>query len=219
VRAEDLIQVMAPALAAGEPIPGPRELVDLPADVIAPLVGRYTLTPDGVLDVAADGGGVSITAEGANAIRVLLPIPEAVGTEAASEHETGVAAFLAGETAEGRAELDQLEAELGPLLNVAIEGTIFAEGELRTYATLEFETETLLAWVALSDGGSLGAIDVGGPWPSLRMGATGDGLVFVPRDDPSESPPIEVEFAEDGSELVIFGTDGETTAIRSASTP
>lgn len=215
VSAEGLLGAIAPALVAGEALPTPPEQVRLPPEVLAPLVGTYTLDAGGDLSVAAEDGGLAITAVGGAALRVLFPISDAIDPGTVLEHELAADGFFAGDTAEARAELDGLEAELGRLIDARVEASILADGELRTYLSLGFESGTYLAWVALSEQRSLMALEVGTDWPTLHLIALSDELVFVPRGAPARTPPVEVTMAEDGSELLVVGEE-ETLARRAA---
>jgi hypothetical protein len=215
IDAEDLFRAILPALLANEPFPTPLETVPLPADAIEPLVGTYTLESGGDLNIAAEDSGIAVTAVGGPAMRVLFPLFDEVEPESIEEHERAAAAFFAGATAEGRREIEGLEADLGSLTDVRIEATMVAAGEVRSYLTLAFENTTLLAWLALSERGTLMALEVDTDWPTLHLSAISEQLVFAPRGTIAGTPHVELTIADDGAELVVVGEE-ETRALRVA---
>lgn len=212
---DNLLEVLAPALANGEPLPRPPDFVPLSAEQLTAVVGSYTLPEGDTLAVKADGTNVELFPGGADAVEALWPIPGAIGAQAVAAHEEAARAFVMGETAEGRAERELLEAELGTIQSVTLDVTVF-DGELRTYFTLVTEQESALGWLALSPEGVLEGAEIFVSWPSLPMGAlsAGDQLVLVPRQVSELAPPIEARIDAAGSRLELVGPSSTAVALR-----
>lgn len=203
VTAEELVEAIGPALAAGEPIPAPDVqggTVD-PA-VAAAIVGDYRLDTGGAY-LVSDDDGLRIAARGADAVRALFP-PADPG--AVREHERAVAALLAGQTDAGREELAALDDDFGPIGGFEPAGTVLADGELRTYVTLDTGDGPLLAWYALNAEGGVDGVDVGADPPSVPLAPDGDG--FRPSDPAGAGPDVAVTFGDDTV------TVGDVTARR-----
>lgn len=79
-------------------LPTPPEQFKLPPEVLAPLAGTYTLDAGGDLSVAAEDGGIAITAVGGAAVRVLFPISDAIDPATVLEHELAADGFFADDT-------------------------------------------------------------------------------------------------------------------------
>ena len=74
VSAEDLLAEIAPALVAGDPLPLPDTGVEVAADELAAAEGTYALDEaTGSLTVEASDDGLTVAAEGPDAIGALLP--------------------------------------------------------------------------------------------------------------------------------------------------
>ncbi|WP_116948803.1 serine hydrolase domain-containing protein [Jiangella endophytica] len=207
VSAEELLAAVGPALAAGDPIPAP----DVPGgavdpDAAAAIVGDYRLDTGGAYRVTADDG-LRIAALGADAVLALFP-PRDPG--AVRAHERLVAELLAGDTDAGRDELAALEDEFGPVGDAEPGGTVLAEGELRTYVTLDTGEGPLLAWYALNDEGGVDGVEVGADPPSLTLAPSGDD--YRPADPAGTPPDVTVSFGADS--VTVTGPDGATTARR-----
>ncbi|WP_053202102.1 serine hydrolase domain-containing protein [Jiangella muralis] len=203
VTAEELVEAIGPALAAGEPIPGP----DVPGGTVDPgvaaaIVGDYRLDTGGAYQVS-DDDGLRIAAHGADAVRALFPPGD---PDAVREHERAVAALLAGETEAGREELVALDDDFGPIGGAEPAGTVLADGELRTYVTLDTGGGPLLAWYALNDEGGVDGVDVGTDPPAVPLAPNGDG--FRPADPAGAGPDVTVSFGDDTV------TVGDVTARR-----
>ncbi|WP_162605493.1 serine hydrolase domain-containing protein [Jiangella ureilytica] len=210
VSAEELMAAVGPALAAGDPIPAP----DAPGgtvdpDVAAAIVGDYRLDTGGAYRVS-DDDGLRIAALGADAVEVLFPPRDAAAADAVRTHERAVADLLAGETPAGREELAALEDEFGPVGGAEPAGTIVADGELRTYATLATGDGPLLVWYALDDEGAVSAVEAGAQPPALDLVTDGD--AFRPADPAGTGPDVTVSFA--AGVLTVTGPDGAVTAQR-----
>lgn len=208
VSAEQLMEAIGPALAAGEPIPAP----GAPGGAVDPqaaaaIVGDYRLDTGGTYRVTHHDDTLRIAAAGADAVRTLFPPRD---PEAVREHERLVAELLAGETAAGREELAALEDELGPIGAAEPAGTVLADGELRTYVTLTIGEGLLTAWYALDDQGGVGAAEVGAEPPAVALVPDGDG--FRPADPTGTGPDVVLAF--DGDVLTVTGPDGATAARR-----
>jgi hypothetical protein len=162
VDAEDLLAAVGPALLAGDPLPRPT--VDT-GEVDAAIVGTYTLDTGGSFEVTVEG---VITANGADAIAALFPRQDGFG-----EHEDRVRALLDGQTREGREERAQLAESYGNITEVAVDGTIDHDGELRTYVRIVADGRSLLGWYTLNEEGGIEAVEVPTTLPSLRLAAGG----------------------------------------------
>lgn len=207
VTAEDLLEKVGPALAAGEPLPLPEGAGaggDADPGELAAVEGTYKLDGGGSFVVTADGSELAIAATGADAVAALFPPPDD-----ASAHEDRVVALLAGETAQGEEELAALEADFGELERVDPIGTIDAGGELRTYVEVTLGGKQMLAWYAVDDHGGVSAVEVDTDPPSQSFSPTGDGELRL--DDPTGSgADITVRIA-DGA-MIVTGPSGVTEA-------
>jgi CubicO group peptidase (beta-lactamase class C family) len=213
VTAEALIQIVAPALIAGEPLPRPdeRERTVDPVELAA-AEGTYVLDSGGTFGVAATDEGLVVTADGPDAVATLLPPSDAFGPAEVERHEDDVRALLAGETAEGREEIEALESDLGPIEGVQLAGTIEADGELRTYVVLAAEEGPAWAWYALDDQGGIAAVELTEGPPTVELVADGSGG-YRPDDPTGRGADVTVSFAE--GTMTIAGPGG-TIDVRAA---
>lgn len=203
VTAEELVEAIGPALAAGEPVPAP----DVPGGAVDPgvaaaIVGDYRLDTGGAF-LVSDDDGLRIAARGADAVRALFPPAD---PDAVREHERAVEALLAGRTEAGREELAALSDDFGPVGGFEPAGTVLADGELRTYVTLDTGGAPLLAWYALNDDGGVEGVEVGADPPSVSLAPDGRG--FRPSDPAGAGPDITMTFGDDTV------TVGDVTARR-----
>ena len=212
VSAEELLQAVAPALAAGDPLPTPvGEVTGLDPDDVADIVGRYGLDTGGSFDVTTRAERLAVTASGTDAVGALFPLPAGYTADEVARHEQHVTELLAGETQEGRDERATLEAVIGTVGDVRLDGTVVDEGELRTYVTLTSGTASTLLWYALDDQGGIAAAEITDEPPTLLLAPTDDGG-FRPDDPTGSRPEMTVTFA-DGA-LAIAGPGGTTSARR-----
>ncbi|MFH5207082.1 serine hydrolase domain-containing protein [Antrihabitans sp. NCIMB 15449] len=213
VTAEDLLRAVGPALVAGDPLPTPRDdEVALDPGALDAVVGRYELDSGGSFEVSSRDARLVVTATGPDAVPALFPIPDDIGATRIAEHEADVLALLAGATDEGRDERKALETDIGTLDDVELAGTLFDDGELRTYVTVTSGNETAVVWYALDEEGSVAAVEITDRLPSRSFVSTTGG--FRP-DEPSASEPT---IAFDDNRMTLSGPDGATTttAARSA---
>jgi CubicO group peptidase (beta-lactamase class C family) len=212
VSAATLSRSVVPAMAAGEPLPVP----DVAADVdLSAFVGRWELATGGALEVEADGDLLDVAAEGAEALAVLFPPPPGDAADAFAEHAAAVEAALAGETDAGREELDTLEEDLGTVTGVTVDGTIVAEGEVRTYVTLQLaDGGTTTAWYALDgSSGQIAGVELEPAPPSLRMGALGPDTVG-PLGLADTDPEVAIRLVDGGDAVEVVGPTGPTRGER-----
>lgn len=213
VTAEELLRAVGPALVAGDPLPTPRDdEVALDSGALDAVVGRYELDAGGSFEVSSRDARLVVTAAGTEAVTALFPIPDDIGASRVAEHEADVLALLAGATDEGRDERKALETDIGTLDDVELAGTLFDDGELRTYVTVTSGNETAVVWYALDEEGSVAAVEITDRLPSRSFVSTTGG--FRP-DEPSASEPT---IAFDDNRMTLSGPDGATTttAARSA---
>ncbi|NED99920.1 serine hydrolase domain-containing protein [Phytoactinopolyspora halotolerans] len=244
ITAEQLVQKIGPSLIAGEPLPEPegssRDTGSPDSDSStdgdgssdgdgstdedgspsrtdpADVAGTYRLETGGSFSARERDDGLEISAIGADAVAALFPVSGRFTADDVAAHEQAVLSLLAGETQEGREELELLESDLGPVDDVELAGTITAEGELRTYVTVVTGSETFMLWYALDEHGGIGAVDGPAEPPAVTLRAGDDGR-FRP-DDPTGTGP-EVTVAFDGGSMTITGPHGTTTVADNASEP
>ena len=210
VTAEDLLEAIGPAWVADDPLPRP----DVPSAALAPeeaaeLAGTYVLDTGGSFEVTAGDGHLDVAAVGSDAVAALLPVPDDVSDDEVAGHEAGVRDVLAGETDEGREETALLEEDLGRLTDVELEGTVVADGELRTYVTVSGEEGTWLLWYALDEHGGIAAAE--GPTDPPHRALVPDGSGGFRPDDPTGGDD-DVALRFDDATLTITGAGGSTTA-------
>ncbi len=229
VRAEDLLRSVGPALVAGEVPPPPAgpsggsaggSEGEVDAAEMATLTGAYALPaegPDGGSTDGSGGGsfavaphddGLAITASGPAAVAALFPLPEGTAVDAGT-HEDRVRSLLAGDTSAGREEREAIESDFGAIEEVAVQGTIVDDGELRTYVTVTAGDVALTGWYALDEQGGIAAVDLADGEPALLVAPSGGGT-FRPVDPTGRGPEVTVEFG-DGT-LTVAGPAGTTTA-------
>lgn len=215
VTAEELLEAVAPALLAGDELPRPTPSVGgVDAERAAATVGSYELPSGGVFDVSARDGRLLIAAHGPDAVTTLFPLSEASGFTArdVERHEAATLDLLAGTTQAGRDELEAVEADLGSIDHVEVEGTIVADGELRTYVTLNAGDRHELIWYALDDEGAVGAAEFVDEPPSLELVPDGDD--FVPHDPTGTGPEVVLTFGD--ADLTVTGPAGDATVAAKA---
>ncbi|GGO31629.1 hypothetical protein GCM10011574_69660 [Microbispora bryophytorum] len=213
--AEALLKAVGPALLAGRPLPTPPAAArggDLGA-----IVGTYRLDGGGRFQVAAEGGRLTVSATGADAVRALAP-PGAGGTEsggtgaALRAHEQRVLALLNGRTQEGRRERASLEGAFGAVSGLTLAGTIAKGADTRTYVMLTTAKGPVLAWYAVNDQGGVQAAEVPAKPPALTFVPSGAGR-FRPDDPTGTGPRVEIAF--EGRHMTVTGGPGAVTAERS----
>jgi hypothetical protein len=211
VSAEELLQAIGPALIAGDDLPTP-DPADSEADPdeLAALEGTYDLDTGGSFEVTAIDDGLAIAADGPDAIDALFPLPESSGfsPDDVEEHEQLVLALMDGETKEGREEREMFEESFGPIDDIALEGTIVSDGELRTYLIVTSGTEQIHMWFAVDEEGGIGAVESPTDPPTLALVPAGDG--FRPDDPTGRGPDVTVTFDERA--LTVTGPTGQTVA-------
>jgi CubicO group peptidase (beta-lactamase class C family) len=211
VTAEDLLQAVGPALAAGEALPTPDVLEDVDPAEAAAVAGTYRMETGGSFDVVAGDGRLAVSARGADAVAALFPLPADVPPADVAAHEHDVMALLAGETQAGREERAAVESDVGPIGAVELAGTVDEDGELRTYVTVrpaDPGERPVLLWYTLDDQGGVGAAEIRTRPPTLLLGRTPDG--YRPDDPTGTGPDVTVTF--DRHHMTIAGPSGTTTA-------
>jgi CubicO group peptidase (beta-lactamase class C family) len=207
VTAEDLMQQVGPALAAGEPVPRPEHpSAEVDPDELRAVAGTYQLDDDGdaTFEVTVGDDGVAIAAQGATALTALFPRPADADT-----HEARVLALLAGETPQGREELGALEDGFGTLADVAVVGTIEADGGPRTYVDATLGEKPTQLWYEVDDHGGVAAAEVAPVPPALTLVPVGDGR-FEPDDPTGRGPDVTVTIAD--GVLTVTGPRGVVAA-------
>jgi CubicO group peptidase (beta-lactamase class C family) len=210
ISAEDLLQKIGPALAAGKPLPTPSGRAGS-ADM-AEAVGTYLLPTGGSYRVSAEGNHLVVTATGADAVAALFPPPAGTPVDALRRHEDAVRALLAGQTQEGRKERDAFEGQYGPISGVTVAGSIAYRGEIRTYVSVATRDTPVLGWFALNEAGGVEAAEVPTSPPALRFLPSGADR-YHPDDPTGVRPDVTVGFAD--KHMTLTGPGG-TTVARSA---
>lgn len=217
VTAEELVQAVAPALVAGDPLPRPPGAGEADPAELAAAAGTYELPAGGRYEVTAGDGGLEVAADGPAAVAALFPLGGGFTDADARAHEREVEALLAGETAEGRDEVAALEGDLGELAGVEVMGTIVEAGELRTYVALDVPDGPVLGWYALDEAGGIAAVDVSDRPPTLAFVPAGNGR-YRPDDPTATGPDVTVTFEEagegDAGGMTVTGPGGTVTAAR-----
>lgn len=214
VRAEDLLTAVAPALIAGDPVPPPDSSSVAPdPKQLAAAAGAYRLRgpAGGSLDVKAHGDGLAVRADGEDAAEALFPLPTDVSTDDAAAHEGRVLALLRGESDEGRKERELFESDFGDITGIEPGGTLVADGELRTYVTVETATESVLGWYAVDATGAISAAEIPTDPPTLSLVRVG-GDRYRPDDPTGEGPDVTVTFH--GRRMTLTAPDGTVEARR-----
>jgi len=202
VTAEQLLDAVGPALLAGDPLPTPEVVDDVPADAAAAVAGTYGLDSGGTFTVQADPDRrrLVVAAQGADAVAALLPIAEdELAADDVRAHEEAVLALLDGRTRQGREERAAIEAALGPVDERALAGTVVDGGELHTYVTITSGGREVLVWYSLDDEGGVSAAELDTAPPSLLLGGAADDAegTYRPDDPTGVGPDVTVTFAGD----------------------
>ncbi|MFB6395077.1 serine hydrolase domain-containing protein [Polymorphospora lycopeni] len=207
ISAEDLLATVGPALLAGEPLPTPGP----PAAGAGPAatVGKYRLDGGGSFDVTAAGNQVTVAATGVDAVTALFPPGGRVSSDDVRAHDERVLALLDGRTREGREERGSLEEDLGPISGVALAGTVFRDGELRTYVTLVAGSGAVTGWYAVNAEGGIEAAEVPAGPPTLKLVPAG-GDRYRPDDPTGVGPEVTVEFRD--GRMTVSGPAGTAVA-------
>lgn len=172
--------------------------------------------PRGTPALMTAGGGGDV---GHNAVVAWLPEKRRVVALASNRPEITAEALLkvvapallAGRTDEGRKEREGLESSLGPIGDIRLAGTLFADGEFHTYVTLTAGGRTVLGWYAVNGEGGIEAAEVPTAPPALPLAPAG-GTRYRPDDPTGADPDITVEFG--GDRLTITGPAGTAVAKR-----
>jgi len=207
VSAEDLLRKVGPALLAGKPLPTP----NAPPAAAGPAAptGKYTLDTGGGFDVTGSGSQVTISATGADAMTVLFPPGGGASAGDFRAHEERTVALLNGRTREGRAEREALERSFGAIRGVALAGTLFRDGDIRTYVTITAGTAALTGWYALNPEGGIEAAEVPTEPPAVPLVPAG-GNRYRPGDPAGADAGVTVEFG--GGRLTVSGPAGSAVA-------
>jgi CubicO group peptidase (beta-lactamase class C family) len=201
VSAEELLDVLVPALVADDPIPRPEvDPIEVDPAELEAAVGTYAVDGDGTLTVTAVDGGLDVAALDGPGLTALVPRPDG-----ADGHEARVEDVLAGTTAAGRQEVEALESDLGPLESTTIVGTIERDGELRTYVTVTAGGEALLGWYSVDDAGGIQAVELPTAVPTLRFVPVASGR-FRPDDPTGQGPDVTIERDDDELRITTAGT-------------
>jgi CubicO group peptidase (beta-lactamase class C family) len=207
VSAEDLLAKVGPALLGGKPLPTPSP----PATGAGPAatVGKYHLDSGGTFDVTAAGNRITIAALGADAVAALFPPGAGASADDLRANEQRVLALLAGKTQEGRKERASLEGAFGPIREVTPAGTVFQDGDIRTYLTLAVKDRTVMGWWAVNAEGGIEAAEAPTDPPALALVPAG-GDRYSPDDPTGAGPGVAVEFR--GRRMTVSGPSGTTRA-------
>lgn len=211
VSAEQLLQRVGPALVAGDPLPLPRRPAGGGrAAKVTP--GRYALDTGGTFDVATSGDKVTVKAHGADAVARLFPPGSRARTAEFRAMERRVLALLRGETKVGREERTALEGAHGRIRGVSLAGTVFHDGDIRTYVTLRTATRTIAGWYSVDAEGGLTAAEVPTQPPALTLLPDGPDR-YRPDDPTGVGPEVTIEFK--GGSMTLSGP-GSSNATATA---
>jgi CubicO group peptidase (beta-lactamase class C family) len=214
VIASDLVRRIAPALIVGRPIPMPRlPTGDTDPAELAAATGAYELPTGGRYEVTRRGTDLAIAAHGPRAVATLFPPPPGVADADIKRHEAAASALLAGETRQGRLERHALESELSGPIDVNVLGTVFDDGELRTYVKATSDRSSTLAWYALDEVGGVAAAEIGTAPPTLTVVPTGH-QVYRPDDPTGAGAGVVVRF--DNGRMTVTGQGDPIPARRVA---
>ena len=207
VGAESLAGVIAFFLIDGSTPVVPNEGVAVdPAD-LQTRSGTYRMTDDSRLTVDAEESRLRLSARGPAALAALFPLPVDADPDAFATHESLVDEFFSGGTPAGRAELDLIEAEFGPVSSVELAGSGYIDGEVRTFVELIVGGEPATVWIALDEFGIPSGISVSSR-PDPRYFVSSSESEFVPQIELPGETPVAIEFDERSTELHIV-TGGE----------
>ncbi len=211
MKAEELLQEILPALAAGEIPTAPIVAGDVPIELAELAAGEWEIDGDNTVTITPVDGQLDVVAVGPKAVAAVFPVPEQIEAEAVAEHERLVLRMLDGETEEGRREVELLEENGGPITGRTIEGTIFRDGELRTWVTITHESgDTLAGWVAMSPSGSIAAVQLAVDPPTMRF--VGEDTTLFPADVSQFAPPVTITI--DGDTLTAESPGASETLSR-----
>ena len=210
--AEELLQAIGPALAAGDPIPVPEsQAVEVDPAELEQRAGTYALDSGGTLTVEAAEDSLVIAADGADAVEAMFEPPGGVTAEDIERHEAAVVKLLNGETDAGREEHEILESDLGTIEDVELAGSVVENGELRTYVRITADGEATLGWYALDDHGTVAGVSLGEDPPSFELVPAGEGE-YRQENLNGAGLGIRVTFEEDL--MTVTGSDGAVEARR-----
>lgn len=210
--AGELVDAIAPALIAGEPIPVPEGHAEVDPAELQAREGVYTLESGSTLTVGAEGDGLEIAAEGADAVAALYDSGEFAAEDVAT-HEAALLALLNGETEAGREEREAIEADLGAIEGIELAGTAVEDGELHTYVRISAADGDVLGWYALGGHGDVGAVSYGVEPPAFTLVPTGIGEYRL--DEPAGAGEgVQVSFEDDL--MTVAGPTATVEARRGA---
>ncbi|MDA1358339.1 serine hydrolase [Glycomyces luteolus] len=202
VIAGELVEAIAPAFIAGDPIPAPEGAAEVDPAELQAREGVYTIESGSTFHVTATEDGLEVAADGADAAAALFSSSEFSADDVAA-HEADVLALLNGGTDAGRDEREAIEADLG-----AIEG-----GELHTYVRIRTAGDGVLGWYTLEEHGGVGAVSLGVEPPAFTLVPTGDGE-YRQADLAGAGAGVRVSFEDDL--MTAHGTAGTVEARRDA---
>jgi CubicO group peptidase (beta-lactamase class C family) len=205
--AEDLLRTVGRALLGHEPLPTPSARPTGSGPAVAG--GRYALATGGAFEVTTAGNQVTVAGLGTDAVAALFPPGGDVPAEDFRAHERRVLALFEGDTREGREERKALESTLGAIRGVRPAGTVFRDGEIRTYVTLTTGSGPVLAWYAVSADGGVGAAEAPTGPPAAKLVPAGGGR-YRPDDPTGAGPQVTLEFRD--RRLTVAGPAGTTVA-------
>jgi CubicO group peptidase (beta-lactamase class C family) len=212
ISAEQLLEEIGPALAAGDPLPAPkgkRGKID-PAE-LRTHAGTYELSEGGAFRVIARGDRLVVSAEGAGAVKALFPLAAGFSPKDVAEHERLVLALLGGGSKEGVKERKALESSFGAIGDVQLSGSIVDHGELHTYVTVTAGRKSVRLWYALNDEGGVKAAQGPADAPTAVLFGAGQ-ETFRPDDPTGAAPPVNVTFS--GRRMTVAGPQGHVSARR-----
>jgi CubicO group peptidase (beta-lactamase class C family) len=209
---DEVLEVLLPALVTGGPMAVPDARADVDPAELQAREGLYALESGSTLTVAAEDDGLVVTADGADAVAAMFGSDDFTAEDAAA-HEEAVRALLDGESAVGRAELDAIEAEIGPITGIELAGTTEEDGELHTYVRVTGEDGDMLAWYALDEQGRIAALEYDAGPPAFTLVPT-DAGEYRPDEPIAAEAAVAVSF-QDGL-MTVNGPAGPVDARRAA---
>jgi CubicO group peptidase (beta-lactamase class C family) len=210
VTAEQLLQEILDALVTGEPIPHPATGnsggggTHLDQATVDRVTGTYAVDGGGELAVAAEGDELVVAATGGTAVRALFSLPEAFTDEDVAAHERAVVELITGDDPAGAEEREMLDDTVGKIDDVAVQGTIADQNELRTYVTVTGGDDSLDLWYALTDDGAIAAAEGPTDAPAATFVPQRDGT-FVDADPTGGRDEVTLTFGDD-TVTVAHGT-------------
>jgi CubicO group peptidase (beta-lactamase class C family) len=209
---DQLLEVLLPALVAGEPVEVPDERADVDPAELQARAGVYALDSGGRLTVAASDDGLVVAADGADAAAAMFGSDDFTAEDVAA-HEEAVLLLLEGGTRLGKAERDVIEADLGPITGIEPAGTIDAGGELLTYVRVSGEDGDMLVYYAMEGHGQIAAVEYDAEPPAFTLVPTGEGE-YRPDEPIAGDAAIAVSFEDDL--MTVTGPEGRVDAHRTA---